>query len=154
MTESISKDGYNSDGGPQEIKAQAKANSEGALSEVVIVDGSLYGTVNTQSVIGLAGTRQELTFDPPIKGMSIDISFGVAAGSGSKDDNYALFCIGASNDAVADAWLDEANTAPRLKIKPVDGVQNIYFNGATVSRVDLIGVGATVDLDVSIGGVS
>ena len=126
-------------------------DSSGNPAGNVVVDGTLSGTPSTQTELALDGTQELLTFDPPIKGCTIQVTSGTA-GELTFDD-VALFCFDAPNSVVATAWLTETNQAPRIAVKPADGRVNVYFNGATVSDIYMVAKGNAVDLDVTIEGV-
>ena len=116
-----------------------------------VANTGISGTPYTQTELALDTTQELLTFDPPIKACTIQVTSGTA-GELTFDD-VALFCFDAPNAATATEWLTEANQAPRVAIKPADGRVSIYFNGATVTDIYMVGKGAAVDLDVTIEGI-
>ena len=119
----------------------------------VLVEGSLLGTASTTTVtVSSTTTLTTINFNPPILGASIEVRPGAATSPDA--DEAIVLCVDAVNDTVAQAWLDESNNGPRVAIKPDDGVQNIFFNNALVTRMDLLGVGTSPDLDVTVIGIS
>lgn len=91
-------------------------------------------------------------FDPPIKAAAIEIR--PTLGQTPDADEGVVVTFSATNDGLAGAFLNEANTAPREFFKLADGVQGRYFDGAFIDRIDVKGRGTTPLLDVTIGGIS
>ena len=125
-------------------------NSKGDPVQNVVAEGVLSGTPSTISQT-VTTSVVEIEFDPPIKGMSVEVLSGAA----SPDvDEALLICAGAPDSTVAALWLTEANSGvPRFCVKAADGIKDYYFNGASVSLVHMIGRGTTPDLDVTVTGV-
>ena len=111
------------------------------------------GTMLTQTkpVVDTA-TLVTFNFDPPIKAASFELRPTV--GATPTPDEGVVFTYSADNGPLADAFLNEANTAPRETLKLDDGIQGRYFNGALISRIDVKGLGTTPTLTLTIGGIS
>lgn len=116
---------------------------------VAIASVGVSGTVYTQTATN-TGTRSRFTFNPPIKACNISILAGADVAA---FDEGLVYCFDAPTTVIADDWLTETNIAPRLKIKQVDGIRSHYFNGATVTYVDIRAVGTGVDMDVTVEGI-
>lgn len=133
-------------------------NTKPAPERVKVIKGSagvantgIVGTVYTYTYTGLGGTRQRIQCDPPIIGCTISVVPGADVAA---FDEGVLYCFSAPTTGVADGWLTETNNGvPRHKIKPADGNREHYFDGATVTYIDIIGFGTGVDMDVTIEGV-
>jgi len=115
----------------------------------IVANVGINGTPQTQTVTN-TGTRTRFTFDPPISACNISILAGADVAA---LDEGLVYCFSAPTTGVADDWLTETNTAPRFKIKQADGVRSHYFNGATVTYVDVKAVGTGVDMDVTVEGI-
>ena len=111
---------------------------------------ALAGPFQTQTAIALGATAVRKTFNPPIRGVIIE----VVGGNGTPDqDEAAIICFGAPTTVAAGIWLNEANTAPRIVMKPGDGIREWSFGNVAISYIDLIAKGTTPDLDVTLTGV-
>lgn len=122
----------------------SRADGAGFVANV-----GINGTPQTQTVTN-TGTRTRFTFDPAISACNISILAGADVAA---LDEGLVYCFSAPTTGVADDWLTETNTAPRFKIKQADGVRSHYFNGATVTYVDVKAVGTGVDMDVTVEGI-
>lgn len=132
-------------------------NSDKSLSMSILPYGSLAGKMQTpppKTVVNLT-TPQRFTFDPPIKGMEINVRY--AAGSTGIDPGDGILFVASNHPtSVTDNWLDEANIAPRRVLLASTANKEQSFDGDNIAYVDIIGIGdpATNNLIVSIGGVS
>lgn len=139
-----------------DINENAVGGSSSAIVESgqvldVAVESPLQGTLQSRSVVINDASRKRVIFDPPIKGTSIKVRHANA--TAITLDQGILLTVDAVNEAVADIALDESQVGVRLNIMPDDTFQEIVFDGALVSNIDMKGIGDAPDLVVTLGGV-
>jgi len=151
MSDHIYVDGRDTDGNVKRVRLDVTNGTKHVFNV-----GLPVGTLLSQTK-AVGASRVRFTFDPPIKACTINVR-GAPAAQG--EDDVAIVVIipdgltEAEGIALADAWLDEANTAPRIVAKVINPDKEIYFNEATASYVDVIGAGSTPSLTVTVGGIS
>lgn len=94
----------------------------------------------------------EVLINPPAKGVELQVR--PTAGSTPDPDEAYLVTMSAANAGQADTFLTETNAAPREQIRLDDGIQTRSFDGGTIDRLYLKGVGTTPALTVTVGRVS
>lgn len=154
MTQTVVNNPINPSSVAGKSTTTSKATDVGLTGDALHVAsvGLPAGTPYTQTELALDGTIEQLTFNPPIKACVINVAFGEGSAA-LNNDEQALICFDAPNSAVATQWLTETNVAPRIAMKPSDPPRAIYFNGATVTDIWLIGKGTTPDMDVTVEGI-
>ena len=133
-------------------QSMQNVRSSGKAAHVLNV-GLPPGTLLTQTIDIVDNTSiVEVILDPPVKGVSLEVRPTVGQ-TPDPDEGY-LVTFSAANPGQAATFLNTANTAPREFIKPADGVITRSFDGGTIDRLYLKGVGTTPLQTIDVGGVS
>ena len=99
----------------------------------------------------VGATRERIELTNASKAITIHVRH-TAAADVTLDDGV-LLCIGAPDTGTADGWLNEANEASRYCVMAGDSTKTFYLNGDTSNIVDLIGVGTSTAVTVTVGGI-